>query len=270
VCGVCDIENKVTPVEIFSDDDYERIINGILIGAITIGSLDVATYTKTAQLLTEAVYQGYGKTLAELQVGGDDYAMLFDLRKNVYVFSGAKTYQQTREIALKMSELLTKDGGVNSLAEFKREAQKILITYNKDYLTPEYNSAIAQARSNSQFGEFIKDAGSYPNLTYHTVGDARVRPTHAALDGITRQVGDNFWRSYMPPNGWNCRCTVIQTGEDAERTSLRGFKKPNDVPDIFLMNSYYDRIVFSKEHPYFKVAPKDKTNAKNNWGLPLP
>lgn len=270
MCGVCDIENKVTPVEIFSDDDFDRIINGIIIGSITIDSLDVATYNKIAKELTDGVYKGYGKSIDELQYGSDDFKMLFDLRENVYVFSGAKTYQQTREVVAKMSELLTKDGGVNSLSEFKNEAKKILEDYNINKLTTEYNSAIAQARSNSQFGEFVRNKDLFGCLQYHTVGDLRVRPTHAELDGIIRPVEDWFWKKYLPPNGWNCRCTALQVGCDEGPTDLRGFKQPKDVPDIFLMNSYYDRVVFSEKHPYFDVAPKDKNNARNNWGLPLP
>ena len=50
-----------------------------------------------------------------------------------------------------------------------------------------------------------------PMLTYQTVGDGRVRPEHAMLDEISRPVGDKFWNTYFPPNGWNCRCTVLQT-----------------------------------------------------------
>lgn len=270
MCGICDVNNKVALVEVFNDDDFERIINGILIGAITTEILDSETYFKIARKLTEGVFNGFGMSFEGLQYGSEDYQMLFDLRENVYVFSGAKTYQQTRELSLKLRDLLTKNKEVTSLADFKKQANQILIKYNQDWLTTEYHSAIAQARSSSQWMEFEKDKGIYPMLTYHTVGDARVRPTHAALDGISRPIDDKFWSNYMPPNGWNCRCTALQGTDEVEKTNLQGFKQPNDVPDIFMMNAGKDRIVFSPKHPYFDVAPKDKTNAKNNWGLPLP
>lgn len=44
---------------------------------------------------------------------------------------------------------------------------------------------------------------------YVTVGDARVRDTHAALDGVTLPKEDDQWGSIFPPNGWNCRCQAI-------------------------------------------------------------
>lgn len=44
---------------------------------------------------------------------------------------------------------------------------------------------------------------------YSTVGDSRVRPEHRALEGVTLPKNDDFWQIFWPPNGWNCRCTVI-------------------------------------------------------------
>ena len=44
---------------------------------------------------------------------------------------------------------------------------------------------------------------------YVTTGDDRVRPTHAALEGVTLPKDDKFWELFYPPNGWNCRCQAI-------------------------------------------------------------
>lgn len=51
---------------------------------------------------------------------------------------------------------------------------------------------------------------------YVTVGDDRVRPTHAALDGMKLPKGDPFWQTFWPPNGWNCRCTVAPIFEPVQ------------------------------------------------------
>lgn len=51
---------------------------------------------------------------------------------------------------------------------------------------------------------------------YVTVGDDRVRPEHAALDGTTLPKDDPFWQLYWPPNGWQCRCQVISIFETRE------------------------------------------------------
>lgn len=32
----------------------------------------------------------------------------------------------------------------------------------------------------------------------------------AALHGVTLPIDDPFWEQFTPPNGWNCRCSVVQ------------------------------------------------------------
>ena len=55
----------------------------------------------------------------------------------------------------------------------------------------------------------MEDGDRY-NLQYRTAGDDRMRPEHTALNGVTLPPSDDFWESYYPPNGWRCRCTVVQ------------------------------------------------------------
>lgn len=49
---------------------------------------------------------------------------------------------------------------------------------------------------------------------YVTVGDDRVRPTHAALDGTRLPKDDPAWRRITPPNGWACRCTRVMVFDE--------------------------------------------------------
>ena len=44
---------------------------------------------------------------------------------------------------------------------------------------------------------------------YATVGDNRVRPNHAALDGTRLPKDDPKWESIWTPNGYRCRCAII-------------------------------------------------------------
>lgn len=48
-----------------------------------------------------------------------------------------------------------------------------------------------------------------PFWQYFTVGDDRVRPEHAVLDGFVARADDPVWNKIYPPNGFNCRCIVI-------------------------------------------------------------
>jgi uncharacterized protein with gpF-like domain len=41
------------------------------------------------------------------------------------------------------------------------------------------------------------------------VGDDRVRPEHEVLDQFTARADDPVWMKIYPPNGFNCRCSVV-------------------------------------------------------------
>lgn len=70
-----------------------------------------------------------------------------------------------------------------------------------------------------------------PHLRYVTVQDGRTRPEHSILHGTIRPVDDEFWRTYYPPNGWNCRCTVQQLSDrDLERRGLEVSPRSPKMP----------------------------------------
>lgn len=263
MCGFKEIKN-IVDFKLLTDQEIDELIQKIYLGLVTTRSLDANLYLKTVKLLFEGVNTGYQMSKSVSLYELADEIMLRALKTNVAVFSGAKTYQQVRT----MQKLLYSGGKPTMWAEFKKKALETYKDYNVNYLNAEYNSAMLQSRSASQWVDIERTKQLYPLLRYQTVGDGRVRPTHAALDNIVRPVDDPFWDKYMPQNGWNCRCTVEQEDE-AEVTDLRGFKQPNDVPDLFLFNAGKKKIVFSNEHPYYQVATRDKGWAKKNFGLPL-
>lgn len=43
-------------------------------------------------------------------------------------------------------------------------------------------------------------------LRYVTVGDNRVRPNHAAWQGVILPLRHPWWQTHYPPCGFNCRC----------------------------------------------------------------
>jgi SPP1 gp7 family putative phage head morphogenesis protein len=51
---------------------------------------------------------------------------------------------------------------------------------------------------------------------YATVGDDRVRPEHQALDRVSLPKEDPFWTTAWTPNGWACRCVVLEVFEPQE------------------------------------------------------
>jgi SPP1 gp7 family putative phage head morphogenesis protein len=60
-------------------------------------------------------------------------------------------------------------------------------------------------------GRYAKQQASgrlLPYWQYLTVGDDRVRPSHAVLNGLIFRKDDPFWEENYPPNGFRCRCAV--------------------------------------------------------------
>ena len=54
-----------------------------------------------------------------------------------------------------------------------------------------------------------------PFLRYVAVEDDRTRPEHLAWHGVVLPIDDPWWHTHYPPNGWNCRCTVMQLSHSA-------------------------------------------------------
>lgn len=89
------------------------------------------------------------------------------------------------------------------------DVQKIDTTYNVNYLLAEYNFVSASAEMATRWEQFMRDGDRY-NLQYRTQRDDKVRPEHAALDRVTLPPSDSSREEFYSPNGWNCRCTVVQ------------------------------------------------------------
>ena len=69
-----------------------------------------------------------------------------------------------------------------------------------------------------QWERIERSQKALPFLLYSAQLDSRTRPAHRAWNGIVRPVGDPFWNTHAPLNGWRCRCFIIQL-------SQRGLKR---------------------------------------------
>ncbi len=66
-----------------------------------------------------------------------------------------------------------------------------------------------------------RDDDPFGYLMYSAIMDNRTRPTHKALHGKVMAKSDPAWNAIAPPNGYNCRCTVISiTKGQARRYGL--------------------------------------------------
>ena len=193
------------------------------------------------------VFKGYGSNFDNIGYNTPDYNMLANLEKNVYSFSAAKNYQEIRHLTSMVSEF-------PAWNDYRKEAAKVLHDYNVKDLHTEFNTCVAGAQMASKWVAF-EEAGDNPYLKYETVGDRRVRDEHRLLDGIIKPMSDSFWKTYYPPNGWNCRCTVIELPGKAHETPDKNITYP-DIPKMWQVNTAQQNIIFPEGSPYFIAMPE--------------
>lgn len=181
-----------------------------------------------------------------------DYETLARLTQNVFSFSAAKNYQELRSIT---DALKDEQGELRGFQDFREQVAFINGKFNGRWLQTEYDTCIATAMQAARWQEFEAQKALFPFLRYQTAGDESVRDEHRMLDGITRRVDDPFWKTYYPPNGWNCRCEAIQVpDDDVQETPWKTMGLPVVTP-MFRTNCGQTGIIFPKGHPYYTGVP---------------
>lgn len=186
------------------------------------------------------------------KVGMTD-AMRRRLTRSNYIFSGMKAFHELHEA---FPSLLDENGNRKSFERFLNDVQSIDATYNANYLRAEYNFVAASAEMAARWEQFMADGDRY-NLQYRTQADDKVRPEHAALDRVTLPPSDPFWEEFYPPNGWNCRCTVVQVRKSKypvtphdEAMRLGDEALQRDSKGIFRFNPGIERKSVPDYNPY--------------------
>ncbi len=208
-----------------------------------------AMYQETARQLLDGAEEGMGHTLPAVKYGTPDAVLLGKFSEHLYVFSANKNYQ----LLTQLNGLLVKDGQVQPYPEFKSEALKLHEDYNVSWLKTEYQTAVATAQMAAKWLTFQDNKDKY-FLKYSTVGDDRVRPSHAELDGITLPADHSFWNTHYPPLGWKCRCNVVQIPRSGrEATPADDLKHLSAHPPEFGHNAGKTGIIFPDSHAYNDV-----------------
>lgn len=132
-----------------------------------------------------------------------------------YAFSVANVQELDALAAVKEGVLQAIERGTTL-----RDFDKVVV----DILTPDvyaelkgwhvetiFRTNIHQAYNSGQYEQLhdpdVKEA--FPVYRYDTVGDDRVREEHQHMDGVTLPADDPLWDKWWPPNGYNCRCTIV-------------------------------------------------------------
>lgn len=252
-CGICLAKNKdpKKPDTGALRKAFESVMQWLhAAGAFKIKDLQLPIVkqliTETASVFVEAV-----DTNIKVVPPGDVFVR--SLKQSGYVFSGFKTLAQIKEAE---SLLFDADGKIKPFEKFLNDVQKIDENYNENYLYTEYKFAVGSAQMADKWLQFIKDGDRY-DLQYRTANDNRVRETHAELHNVTLPLDSPFWDKYFPPNGWGCRCDVVQVrkGKYPETDLEEALKKGEEATDgkwakMFRFNPGKDKRLFPPYNPY--------------------
>ena len=151
---------------------------------------DLTPVTKEIFEGLTAQYKGDAFTLA----GAADLRLIQKIQEALADIAKKGGTSQDFELAVKE---ITDDAGVAELNAFT--------------LDTAFNTAMQKAYSLGRYEQMSDPAmiDVLPVWQYWTVGDDRVRPEHAVLDGFTARAEDPVWMKIYPPNGFNCRCSVV-------------------------------------------------------------
>jgi SPP1 gp7 family putative phage head morphogenesis protein len=261
------------------DEELERMLleaaRRMYDGDIPEGQLDPEMYFAIANRITADFDRNYD--LSTVAADMPDNALISRVKSNLFSFSGAKNFT---EMNLLRDAIFDKDGKIQPWTKYREFALSLNKQYNDIYLAVERNHVIRSGTMAKKYLDATRDSDRFPYMKYVTVGDDRVRPEHAILEGIVRPVNDSFWSQYYPPNAYNCRCSTTPVSESEIASGAETLTDPDDAGKkggrgvkhkLFRNNPGTSGIVYdANEHPYFEAVPGGKRKqlaANANYGM---
>lgn len=135
--------------------------------------------------------------------------------------SGVSTIDAMEDVSREIARAI--DGEI-AFADFKKSFNEILARRGWEGMTPWRVETIYRTNLQSAFGagrwaEQTDNAAARPWLRYDALDDGAAREEHLAMDGRVFAIDDPIWRTWYPPNGYNCRCSVEALTDEQARAS---------------------------------------------------
>jgi SPP1 gp7 family putative phage head morphogenesis protein len=241
------------------DEDEERLMQQLFDGVA--GKYDLPTFQANARRLVDAAMGGLNPSF---DYDAPDTEAALGFQMNIQRFAFQKNLAQTIELnrVMKASQ---------SYEEFRQQAAVILGTFNDAYLRAEFNLARTVGQTTRDWLNIQANAEVMPYVRYKTVGDANVRPAHAALDNRVFSVADRSFAQFNPPNGYGCRCWLepvsspgrdrVTTGEEGE--NLMGVEYGKMKDGGFAINRADTKAIFNLAEDYAQVLQGADTSIDN-------
>lgn len=199
-----------------------------------------------------------GEPNAFIELSVEDAIDNFKARNLVNPKNVDKIVEQYRKRATKAAELMAEaleqkvDDGLtramqegDTLRDFVRSIREAETTLgvepaSKHYLETVYRTNVQTAYGAGRFRAMTDPdvIAARPYVEYRTVGDGRVRSEHEVLDGQVFRADDDVWHRIAPPNGYNCRCSMVTLDEEDFADS--NGKLANKIPEGFQADEGFD------------------------------
>lgn len=97
-----------------------------------------------------------------------------------------------------------------------------------------YDANLRTANAAGQWARIWRTRDLLPFLIYQhtTSAEPREEHWHWADIPVTLPVDDPWWETHFPPNGWNCKCWVIQADEEDARAA--GWTPETTAPEVVM------------------------------------
>lgn len=120
-----------------------------------------------------------------------------------------------------------------------------------------YDTNMRGAHAAARWERIQAAKAGLPYLVYTAVLDERTRLLHGQWGGrggvrIILPVDHPFWRTHYPPNGWRCRCTVMQMS--AAMLAARGWTVTTDA-QLAALKADRTQLIPNTRRGTFDVVP---------------
>jgi SPP1 gp7 family putative phage head morphogenesis protein len=187
-----------------------------------------------------------------------------------------------------LQPLLAREGWWGRVADRELTGTDRAVFVGPRRLRTIYDTNLRTARAAGLWQRIQEGKALRPYLRYSAVMDRRTRPLHRAWHDVVLPVDHPWWQTHFPPNGWHCRCTVVQLSErDLVRRNLKVTQSPPEGPPvpfwrpgaqepIFVPRGIDPGFAYAPGSDYFRAITPPPVDAplslpmRGGAGFPLP
>jgi SPP1 gp7 family putative phage head morphogenesis protein len=155
---------------------------------------------------------------AKLRLGTRHWTDLWEAAHGrAFVVAGAMQDELLQDFQEAVAKALEEG---TTLEEFRRDFDRIVATRGWSYRGSRgwrsrviFDTNLRTAYQAGRWQQMQETKRRRPYLRYAGILDSRIRPMHRAWHGTILPMDHPWWQTHYPPNGWNCRCTVMSLSE---------------------------------------------------------